>query len=153
MSTEIFAVRRTLDYVGPIAWIVKTLEGRSLKGDLQCGPDRWLREHVSDPLRVVDVDGVRLSSLQATLVSLLRVGESTQAIIDALGWHDAEIEQPPTDGVRVFVGFNTAGYAGCFNVTKQQPDGTLDAIYASPEVEYEVMSELKWWRELDRPAP
>lgn len=75
-----------------------------------------------------------------------------QELVDALRWHDAELEQPPTDGERVFVGLNENGYAGCFN-SVGNVRANQQCYMAGPEETVTVMGGLKWWRELDRPAP
>jgi hypothetical protein len=56
---------------------------------------------------------------------------------------------PPCDGETVYVGINSAGFACCFN--QARPDGLC--LMGSPECSTAQMSELRWWRMLDRPSP
>jgi hypothetical protein len=55
---------------------------------------------------------------------------------------------PPCDGETVYVGINAAGYACCFNLI----DKRGFCVMQSPEDRQDQMSQLYWWRVLDRPA-
>jgi hypothetical protein len=53
---------------------------------------------------------------------------------------------PPCDGETVFVGINTAGYAGCFNSMQ-----FINCLYETAEDCVSVMSDLLWWKVLEMP--
>lgn len=63
-------------------------------------------------------------------------------------WHHIDRNgMPLCDGETVFVGINSAGFACCFNQVR--PDGLC--LMGSPESSTAQMSELRWYRMLDRP--
>ncbi|MFA9439446.1 dATP/dGTP pyrophosphohydrolase domain-containing protein [Uliginosibacterium sp. sgz301328] len=64
-------------------------------------------------------------------------------------WHDVQVDGlPPCDDERVFVGYNSQGFAACFNHVR--PDGLC--MMGDPESSTAQMSGLRFWRELDEPG-
>ena len=57
-------------------------------------------------------------------------------------------QAPPCDGETVFIGENCAGYIGCFNTVY----GLDDCWMEGPEENELVMSGLRVWKRVERPA-
>jgi hypothetical protein len=67
----------------------------------------------------------------------------------AASWkHVSSDGEPPVDGETVFVGINSAGYSACFNEITDP--GDMCAMVTAESCVF-LMSELRWWRVLDRP--
>lgn len=65
-------------------------------------------------------------------------------------WRDVQVDGlPPCDDERVFVGYNSQGFAACFNHVR--PEGLC--LMGGPESSTAQMSGLRYWRELDEPGP
>ena len=64
-------------------------------------------------------------------------------------WIDVKNGLPQYEyGEAIYVGINTAGYCGCFTYYNPRLDACL---YETAEEEIYVMSNLKYWMELERP--
>ena len=70
-------------------------------------------------------------------------------------WTNIKDAAPPCDSETVFIGINTAGYCGCFNehgfMSTAQGQRSV-CLYATAEGVTEIMSDLEWWAEFDRPT-
>jgi len=66
----------------------------------------------------------------------------------APAWKDVRVDGlPPCDGQTVYVGENSAGYMGCFNMADDH-----GCWMETPEDDSMIMSDLRYWRVQDRPA-
>jgi hypothetical protein len=63
-------------------------------------------------------------------------------------WINIKDQAPPCDGGTVFIGENDNGYIGCFNTVY----GLDDCWMEGPEEDILVMSNLRVWQRVDRPA-
>ena len=61
------------------------------------------------------------------------------------GWVSVDDRLPECDHEAIFIGINSAGFAGAFNALVER-GGTTYCLYGTPEEEHSVMSCLQWWQ-------
>lgn len=66
-------------------------------------------------------------------------------------WKNTKTDgMPPCDSETVYVGINSAGYAGCFNSVTSSPYED-SCWYDSPEGTALILSGLMYWKVLEMP--
>jgi hypothetical protein len=98
-------------------------------------------------LRMEVEDDERADTMEeaaATIRSLCKQLDEARSEWRTVGHDGLPTYQPEV----TYIGINSAGFAACFTIV--EPDGAC--WMNTGEEDICVMSELKWWRALDRPA-
>jgi hypothetical protein len=69
----------------------------------------------------------------------------------AEGWIKASKQLPPCRGDQLYIGVNSAGYAGVFNAVASIA-GNVHCMYETPEETIDVMSDLSIWKPFTPPT-
>ena len=71
---------------------------------------------------------------------------------DALAWVKAADQLPPCRDENLYIGVNSAGFAGVFNAVADIA-GDVYCMYETPEGRIDVMSGVEVWKPFTPPAP
>ena len=108
--------------------------------------DYWVRNRALI-LRAIEERGFRLVSSGG----LFWLSGAAPPTAQAEGWTKASEQLPPCRDDQLYIGVNSAGYAGVFNAVASIA-GNVHCMYETPEETIDVMSDLSIWKPFNPPT-
>ena len=93
----------------------------------------------------------QLEAIGAGGVSGPLIGCAAPPTAQAEGWTKASEQLPPCRDDQLYIGVNSAGYAGVFNAIASIA-GNVHCMYETPEETIDVMSDLAIWKPFNPPT-